>query len=393
VLKFAFTGRKPLHETVENHYGEGAYMALLIEKDPNLAAIIDPKTSRNLQNDPNPVVEAILLPGGSVTISLCIENSWEAPLDLTVSADQEWLDPRTRTLSLMGGETGECHLIVQAKGKDEFANLCFSWKGARETHQEYVLVWRKTTNVDFPEPGKTPEQLRKMLLQEPHNFPLREQYLRIRTPDQEKSDYARARWGLTICKSAYRLTGLTFLGGLGGGLGYALFSSTGKGQTEMGRLDLGMAVGAGTDLVAGSGFAVLAAFGIVLFEEWLAEREEEKETEKLESGTAGILGRAFDLVGGMVSGLVLGIASGIFMGITSAFGGDWALSLGGNLGFILGGCSGGVILGGFSSFSILLGIRMKGLWDLWTRLGPLPSNGYSLSLDRAWNKFSGNNRN
>jgi hypothetical protein len=118
-------------------------MSELIEKDPQLASIVDAANSRNLLDDPHPV-EAVPLPGGNVTIGMCVENGLEAPVDLTISSDQEWLEPKTRTLSLVGGEKKDCQVIVHFKGKGEFANLCFSWKGANESYQEYVLVWRKS---------------------------------------------------------------------------------------------------------------------------------------------------------------------------------------------------------------------------------------------------------
>jgi hypothetical protein len=141
-------------------------MAELIEQDPRLARIIDPATSRDLLTDAHPL-EVPPGSGKTSTIKLSLENGIEAPIELTISSDQGWLEPRARQIALVGGETRECQLVVHARvaptkegvwpkpawmmnnsgatdnNTDEFANLCFTWKGASETYQEYVLVWRK----------------------------------------------------------------------------------------------------------------------------------------------------------------------------------------------------------------------------------------------------------
>lgn len=126
---------------VAGHASESA-MTELIEKDPRLERVTDPATSRNLLEDPHPL-EATLPPGKSATARLRVENGPEAPVELTVSADQDWVEVRQRKLNLMGGETGECPVVIHPTGQGEFANLCFAWQGGAETYREYVLVWRK----------------------------------------------------------------------------------------------------------------------------------------------------------------------------------------------------------------------------------------------------------
>jgi hypothetical protein len=126
-------------------------MADLVEKDPRLSRIIDPRTSVSLLDDAHPV-EAVIEKVASVTMSVRIEAGLEAPIELAVSSDQEWLEPRSRSLTLMGGETADCPFVVHARGVGEFANLCFSWNGVSETYKEYVLVWRKSKSAQSPPP-------------------------------------------------------------------------------------------------------------------------------------------------------------------------------------------------------------------------------------------------
>jgi len=121
-------------------------MADLVEKDPRLSRIIDPRTSVSLLDDAHPV-EAVIEKGASVTVSVRIENGLEAPIELAVSSDQEWLEPRSRNMTLMGSETADCPFVVHARGVGDFANLCFSWNGVSEAYKEYVLVWRKSTST------------------------------------------------------------------------------------------------------------------------------------------------------------------------------------------------------------------------------------------------------
>src|ERR1043166_3946789 len=126
-------------------------MADLEEKDARLSRIIDPRTSVSLLDDAHPV-EATIDKGTSVNVSVRLENGLEAPIELTVSSDQQWLEPRQKTVTLMGGETADCLFTVHARGAGEFANVCFSWNGVSETYREYVMIWRKSKNAAPPPP-------------------------------------------------------------------------------------------------------------------------------------------------------------------------------------------------------------------------------------------------
>ncbi|MCE9563858.1 MAG: hypothetical protein K8U57_17590 [Planctomycetes bacterium] len=117
-------------------------MSELTEKDPCLKRILDKRTGRNLLEDVHPL-EANPTAGTKVTVTVRIENGAEAPIELVVTTDRDWLKPSREKLYLMGGETGEFDATVTAAGTGEFANLCFAWSGATETYREYVLVWRK----------------------------------------------------------------------------------------------------------------------------------------------------------------------------------------------------------------------------------------------------------
>lgn len=128
-------------------------MAQLVQKDPCLAGIFDVASSRNLLEDPRPP-EAKPDPGKSVTLTLRVENGLEAPVEIVVTSDQDWLVPKTKKLSLMGGEKLPCMVEVHSKGDAEFGNLCFAWKGETEQFAEYVLIWRKMgpTKPVYPVP-------------------------------------------------------------------------------------------------------------------------------------------------------------------------------------------------------------------------------------------------
>jgi hypothetical protein len=126
-------------------------MSELIEKPPRLSRIVDPRTGRDLLKDVHPL-EAQLPSGASVPVSVQVENGPEAPIELTISSDQDWVKPRSSQLSLMGGQSSQFEVVVEASGTGEFANLCFSWQAAAETHHEYVLVWRRGKVT----PGVTP---------------------------------------------------------------------------------------------------------------------------------------------------------------------------------------------------------------------------------------------
>lgn len=127
-------------------------MAELTEKDPQLARVIDPRTSRNLLEDPRPL-EAVPESAEALTLTVRVENGPEAPIALTITSDQDWLAPQRPGLSLMGGEAAEFRVTVRDGGKAEFANLCFAWEAAGETQREYVLVWRKLPEGVWPKPA------------------------------------------------------------------------------------------------------------------------------------------------------------------------------------------------------------------------------------------------
>jgi len=126
-------------------------MSELAEKDPSLKRILDKRTGRNLLEDVHPL-EASPAAGTQLTVTVRIENGAEAPIELIVTADRDWLKPSREKLYLMGGETGEFDATVTATGTGEFANLCFAWNGATDAYREYVLVWRKGKSEPPPPP-------------------------------------------------------------------------------------------------------------------------------------------------------------------------------------------------------------------------------------------------
>ncbi|MCI0705305.1 MAG: hypothetical protein L0241_29955, partial [Planctomycetia bacterium] len=111
-------------------------MSELTEKPPRLKRIVDPRTGRDLLEDVHPL-EVEPLAGASTTVIVQVENGPEAPIELTITSDRDWLKPRSPQLSLLGGQSSQFEVVVEASGSGEFANLCFSWQATAETHHEY----------------------------------------------------------------------------------------------------------------------------------------------------------------------------------------------------------------------------------------------------------------
>jgi hypothetical protein len=118
------------------------------EKDPILAEVRDTKTKRNLLVDVDPlVVDASQ--GQPVRFAIEIVNGPEGLIDLEVGSDQEWLQPETKHLSLVGGETGKCVFRALPEGKTKYGNVTFSWPGAKgSTLRRACLVKRITSEKD-----------------------------------------------------------------------------------------------------------------------------------------------------------------------------------------------------------------------------------------------------
>ncbi len=113
-------------------------------RDPNLAAVREKKTQRNLFTDNNPLVIDVRQ-GKPVRVAVEIENGPEAPIDLDISSDEPWLQPESERLSLVGAERGDCILTAKASGEGQYANLLLKWPGENSrTHQKTCLIQRLT---------------------------------------------------------------------------------------------------------------------------------------------------------------------------------------------------------------------------------------------------------
>jgi formylglycine-generating enzyme required for sulfatase activity len=120
-------------------------MTELREIDPKLAAVRDAQSGRNLldPSDPNPLTIDTRA-GRPVRFRLVIENGPEGLMDVTIASDESWLQPETRSLTLVGGETGECMLAAESDGDSEFATLLLCWRGTEErTLSTSVMIMRK----------------------------------------------------------------------------------------------------------------------------------------------------------------------------------------------------------------------------------------------------------
>lgn len=119
-------------------------MSELEESDPQLAAVQDKKTKRNLldPSDPNPYT--VEIPAGKkVRFHLEILNGPEGLIDLAIASDEPWLEPETSRLTLVGGEAGDCIFSAKPQGDTKFANILFSWEGCEKTLCESVMIMRK----------------------------------------------------------------------------------------------------------------------------------------------------------------------------------------------------------------------------------------------------------
>lgn len=149
-------------------------MAELSEKDPQLVAVVDVKTDRNLldPSDPKPLV-VDLSNGKANRFSLRIENGPEGLIDLAIAGDQAWLQPETNKLTLVGGENGECIVAAKPDGDGDFATLLLSWEGMERTLSQPVMVMRNladaaTENESEPtrpaDPPERSDSIRKLAL-------------------------------------------------------------------------------------------------------------------------------------------------------------------------------------------------------------------------------------
>lgn len=124
----------------------------LVEKDPQLDAIVDKNSNRNLLDTSNPSPLVIDLTAGKPQrFMLKVENSPAGLIDLSIAADQAWLQPENGRLTLVGGESGECTISAKPEGDGDFATLMFSWEGTEQTLVSNVLVQRSLG--DHPPPS------------------------------------------------------------------------------------------------------------------------------------------------------------------------------------------------------------------------------------------------
>jgi|GEM_PF-2256817 hypothetical protein len=119
-------------------------MSGLYEKDPQLTAVIDKQSRRNLldASDPNPLLVDTSA-GKAVRVALQINNGPEGLIDLAISSDEPWLELESNRLTLVGGESKDCIVKVKSDGDSEFANLLLSWEGAAATLCQGVMIQRK----------------------------------------------------------------------------------------------------------------------------------------------------------------------------------------------------------------------------------------------------------
>ena len=119
-------------------------MADLIEKDPQIAAVVDKATGRDLLDASNPNPLSIDLTGGKVLrFELGIKNGEEGLIDLAISADEVWLAPEKNRLTLVGSENGAIVFEATPEGDNDFANILFSWEGINQSLCQSVMVMRR----------------------------------------------------------------------------------------------------------------------------------------------------------------------------------------------------------------------------------------------------------
>jgi hypothetical protein len=116
----------------------------LVEKDPQLAAVVDKQSRRNLLDPANPnPLEVDTSLGSPIRFALEVANGPEGLINLAVSADEPWLEAESNRVTLVGGEKGDCVFRAKPDGNSEFANIIFSWEGNTKTHMQPVLIRRK----------------------------------------------------------------------------------------------------------------------------------------------------------------------------------------------------------------------------------------------------------
>jgi hypothetical protein len=139
-------------------------MAELSEKDPQLVAVVDVKTDRNLLDTSNPKPLVVdLSTGKAQRFSLRIENGPEGLIDLAIAGDQPWLQPETNKLTLVGGENGECIVVAKPDGDGEFATLLLSWEGMERTLSQSLMLMRNLSDAEAggdSEPVRPPKPQR-----------------------------------------------------------------------------------------------------------------------------------------------------------------------------------------------------------------------------------------
>ena len=114
------------------------------DRDPELAAIVEPKSRRNILAAAQPEPLAVdTTSGRPVAFVLQMVNGPATGIDLAIAADEPWLEPQTSRVTLHRGQTGECGILARPEGDTEFANLLLFWEGTQSTLCQSVLVRRR----------------------------------------------------------------------------------------------------------------------------------------------------------------------------------------------------------------------------------------------------------
>lgn len=131
-------------------------MSELTEKDPQLSAVIDTQSGRNLLDPSNPEpLEVDLTTAQSTRFKLSIENGPEGLIELAITADEDWLKPESSRLTLVGGEKHDLILTATGDGDSPFGNLLISWEGNEQTFCQSVMIVRALLQ---PEPSNDASQ-------------------------------------------------------------------------------------------------------------------------------------------------------------------------------------------------------------------------------------------
>ncbi len=116
----------------------------MFEKETRLAAVLELQSQRNLLDPSNPIPLVVDARGGKrVRVALQLVNGPEGMMELSIAGDMPWLEPETKRLTLVGGEKGDCIVVVRSDGDGEFGNLLFSWEGTSKTLSQSVMVQRQ----------------------------------------------------------------------------------------------------------------------------------------------------------------------------------------------------------------------------------------------------------